>query len=552
MHVDCHKTYFATLLNRHRQRLAYEGQGAVDLEAGEFSCPLCQGLSNVVVPVVPPDPARASSPPNWDLPIDSHEASTPQETPHPPVDHNRDALEAAIHAFYARTTSTRDKESFKTCLTLNDGHMMLTAWTVVANTIAQMEFASRRVTPVSEFLVNGPKDKERLSLSTLLRVSQSVPRTVATMQVEVQARATFTRALVGPTTLQLDAFAMFVRASCMWRLDGSGSLWVPLVHILLVLTVCQALAAFPLDTSTELPEGPLPLTSLHTLLRYVHARYASISWCYMDKGDSSARDPAPDSVSLSALTLEEHVQDHCLVFVRRCALFLHLCMGGPYCKYPSPDPSGRPPTEMRLMLAYLRLPSWENLFPLPSFIASRVLSWFSLSHVGGSQPCSLRILRVGPPRPFDLVQLPHSYASLWSKYAVQSCLRCGHVPEEPAVCLVCATLCCAKTRCCRAEELEPNSVITGECTRHAHACSGDVSLFLLIKQASVLLLRDGVGWYWGSIYLDAHAEEDVGMRRGRPLFLSLARYEQLRQMWVGHTLTQRRLQMRYKVNRFVF
>jgi hypothetical protein len=37
---------------------------------------------------------------------------------------------------------------------------------------------------------------------------------------------------------------------------------------------------------------------------------------------------------------------------------------------------------------------------------------------------------------------------------------------------------------------------------------------------------------WGSPYLDEHGEEDIDLRRGKPLHLNAARYAQLRRLWV--------------------
>ena len=43
----------------------------------------------------------------------------------------------------------------------------------------------------------------------------------------------------------------------------------------------------------------------------------------------------------------------------------------------------------------------------------------------------------------------------------------------------------------------------------------------------VLVIKDKHAAYLPSIYLDQHGEEDPGLRRGRPLFLSRERYGEL-------------------------
>lgn len=47
----------------------------------------------------------------------------------------------------------------------------------------------------------------------------------------------------------------------------------------------------------------------------------------------------------------------------------------------------------------------------------------------------------------------------------------------------------------------------------------------------VLIRGDRIA-QWGSPYLDEHGEEDIDLRRGKPLHLNAARYAQLRRLWV--------------------
>ncbi|MFX4404650.1 hypothetical protein ABTA52_20040, partial [Acinetobacter baumannii] len=62
--------------------------------------------------------------------------------------------------------------------------------------------------------------------------------------------------------------------------------------------------------------------------------------------------------------------------------------------------------------------------------------------------------------------------------------------------------------------------------QHTRACSNGNGVFLLLSNSIVLLLTGANrGCMWGSCYIDAHGEEDIGLRRGRPLFLDAARVE---------------------------
>jgi len=65
--------------------------------------------------------------------------------------------------------------------------------------------------------------------------------------------------------------------------------------------------------------------------------------------------------------------------------------------------------------------------------------------------------------------------------------------------------------------------------QHTRACSNGNGAFLLLSNSIVLLLTGtNRGCMWGSCYIDAHGEEDIGLRRGRPLFLDAARVELVR------------------------
>ena len=61
-------------------------------------------------------------------------------------------------------------------------------------------------------------------------------------------------------------------------------------------------------------------------------------------------------------------------------------------------------------------------------------------------------------------------------------------------------------------------------------------VFLLVKSTKMLLMRGRRICLYPSVYLDAHGEEDEFLKRGRPLFLSRARYQALSELWVHSAL----------------
>ena len=63
------------------------------------------------------------------------------------------------------------------------------------------------------------------------------------------------------------------------------------------------------------------------------------------------------------------------------------------------------------------------------------------------------------------------------------------------------------------------------CYTHTQACGGGAGLFLLLKVTKLLALRKTRATLLASPFVDAHGEEDPGLRRGRPLTLCGARVD---------------------------
>lgn len=70
--------------------------------------------------------------------------------------------------------------------------------------------------------------------------------------------------------------------------------------------------------------------------------------------------------------------------------------------------------------------------------------------------------------------------------------------------------------------------------QHTTECSRSVGLVLQVSSTAVLVVSGRRYAYWGSLYLDEHGEEDRDLKRGRPLFLSAARFRLLELQWRAH------------------
>ncbi|TPX46254.1 hypothetical protein SeLEV6574_g03322 [Synchytrium endobioticum] len=144
----------------------------------------------------------------------------------------------------------------------------------------------------------------------------------------------------------------------------------------------------------------------------------------------------------------------------------------------------------------------------------------------------LSTMSLPSPSPFTLISLPFRGEALLQESIRRVCPQCKTVPPEPAICLLCGATICVQSMCCMDDQNR------GECNQHIIECGKDVGVFLIMKRAAIMVLRsNGRGCMLNSPYLDAHGEEDPGLRRGKPVFLNPRRYEELRKMVINHNLS---------------
>ena len=96
--------------------------------------------------------------------------------------------------------------------------------------------------------------------------------------------------------------------------------------------------------------------------------------------------------------------------------------------------------------------------------------------------------------------------------------------------MLCGALLCAGTACCKRDGV-------GALTQHVASCSAGHGLFFLLHRTHTVLLRGPHAAYSISPYVDAHGEEDAGLRRGRPLYLDKERMRTLSRLWAAHSIS---------------
>ena len=61
---------------------------------------------------------------------------------------------------------------------------------------------------------------------------------------------------------------------------------------------------------------------------------------------------------------------------------------------------------------------------------------------------------------------------------------------------------------------------------------------MVVRTTATLLVIGRRYCWWGSLYLDAHGEEDRGLTRGRPLLLARNRLQELTALWQANSLRE--------------
>ncbi|KAJ2309235.1 E3 ubiquitin-protein ligase ubr1, partial [Coemansia sp. RSA 2705] len=189
--------------------------------------------------------------------------------------------------------------------------------------------------------------------------------------------------------------------------------------------------------------------------------------------------------------------------------------------------------EVERLLKFLNLPKLHQIFDPETQAGTLALAegWlrdlrqFRRRH---ASPMSLgagftMAVPVCMPTPYSLVELPEGFEVLFERSAKAFCPRCNSVPSDPALCLLCGNFVCVQGFCCQEDGI-------GECNMHMKTCGGTIGVYLLVKKCGLVLLHHDNGCFMSAPYLDQHGEVDLGLKRGRPLYLNHGRYEEMRRL----------------------
>uniref|UniRef100_A0A8C7FSB3 E3 ubiquitin-protein ligase n=1 Tax=Oncorhynchus kisutch TaxID=8019 RepID=A0A8C7FSB3_ONCKI len=501
------------------------------VDKGEFTCPLCRQFANSVLPC---RPGRSTEVVSWHMPTNKKTAVLVKEV---------EDLQEQLGLFPTESNLSKEMESV-----IKD----------IKNTTQRkyMDYGKNPGSPDNDFLFMYSVARTNLELELVHRGGNLCSGGASAAAKRSCLNQLFHVLAMHMRLYSIDsAYNPWTRAKrprhdhCTEKQPiptlymGVSPLSVPaehficLVRMLYNLQYTQALASLSAKFSPEERQawstsGALKKNafdaekSYDALLSHVIGELSKVKTVY----DVNPEVPSMLSSSVwSPHSIEYSLQQFCLPYLRLSCLLQHHLYGDKL--------SGCPEVEEFSGLAGCLGLLAPALQPSNPIYSASCLDWTVNAFDLMTQWCSevtglsdTQTLLVQDPQWASphLLHLPDHYNIIFQYYHKKACTACKKVPKDPALCLVCGTFVCLKGLCCKQQGI-------CECVLHSQHCGAATGIFLLINASVIIIIRGHRFCLWGSVYLDAHGEEDRDLRRGKPLFLCVERYRVLQQQWVSHT-----------------
>nr|XP_056709117.1 E3 ubiquitin-protein ligase UBR2 isoform X1 [Euleptes europaea] len=561
MHAHCWQRYFdAVQAKEQRRQQRLRVHTSYNVENGEFLCPLCECLSNTVIPLLPP-PRRLfnrldfSNQQNlaWWLRVVSQQVKAmcmlqDQESASKPSCSNSEKMdelqlpEGFRPEFQPKNPYSESiKEMLKTFGTatyevgLNvhpneeDPRVPIMCWGSCAYTIQTME---RMLGDEDKPLFGQLPCRQDDCLTSLTRFAAAHWTASSLSAVQGHFCMLFSSLVPNekngnlPCILDIDMFHLLVclvlsfpAVHCQ---DFSGvSLRTGDIHIFQLVTMAHIVQII-LTSSTE--ENGMDQENPSGEEEAVLALYK----CIAQYVGSALKEIS------SGWHLWRSIKAGIMPFLRCSAMFFHYLNGVPV--PPELQVSGG--NQFEHLCSYLSLPNnLVCLFQENSKVTNTLVeSWCNNDEVkrylqGQRQAISY------PRESNKLIDLPDDYSCLINQASNFSCPKSGgDKSRAPTLCLVCGTMLCSQSYCCQTE-LEGEDV--GACTAHTYTCGSGVGIFLRVRECQVLFLAEKTkGCFYAPPYLDDYGETDQGLRRGNPLHLCRERFKKIQKLWQQHSITE--------------
>uniref|UniRef100_I3JJG1 E3 ubiquitin-protein ligase n=1 Tax=Oreochromis niloticus TaxID=8128 RepID=I3JJG1_ORENI len=509
MHATCWQRYFeAVQLKEQRRQQRLRGHTSYDVENGEFLCPLCECLSNTVIPMLPVENPSLEV---WLKTTNQQIAAL--HSAHRTQSDGENPFSSSISEMITTFSLSTYKVGLKVNPNEQDPRVPVLSWSSCAYTIQSIE---RLLMDEEKPLFGSLPCRQDDCLSSLTRFS-SACWTAAPLKTVHTHFIRLLSALVPDTQventqsiLEIDMFHLLVYSvlaySSIHCLDQSGCSVVDSghLHLLHLVTVAHLVQILLTSTTEEVcmdqdnsgsEEEELTCQLYSTLRNHLGSVLPEVS---------------------SGWQLYRCLKAGVLPFLRAAALFFHYLN------------STAPPAE--LLIAGPG--QWEALCSYLSLPSNLLL----LHH---NQQTLLKPLIHRFPRESNrLIELPEDYSVLINQASSFTCPRSGgDKSRAPTLCLVCGCMLCSQSYCC---QTEVDGEDVGACTAHTFTCGAGLGLFLSrVRESQVLFVAGKTkGCFYPPPYLDDYGETDQGLKRGNPLHLCAERYRKIERLWRQHGIAE--------------
>ncbi|XP_068457943.1 E3 ubiquitin-protein ligase UBR2 isoform X2 [Clinocottus analis] len=554
MHATCWQRYFeAVQLKEQRRQQRLRGHTSYDVENGEFLCPLCECLSNTVIPLLPhthtPD-FRLDHPSleAW-LKMTNQQITALHSAHRKPSDGVAEGAGPAVpEGFRVDFTpqnpfsssvremiTTFSMSTYKLGLKLNpneqDHRVPVLSWSTCAYTIQSTE---RLLMEEDRPLFGSLPCRQDDCLSALTRFSSACwsaapPTTVQSHFIRLLAALVPDSQVENSLSiLDIDMFHLLVYSvmsySSVHSLNQSQQRVVDSahLHLLHLVTVAHLVQILLTSTTVEVcmdqdggasEEEELTCQLYNTLRKHLGSVLPEVT---------------------SGWQLLRCLKDGVLPFLRAAALFFHYLNS----TAPPVDLLVAGPGQWDVLCTFLNLPS--NLLQLHqtqhTLLEPLIHRWCCHPSVRQTLQVSGVIIKF-PRESNQLIQLPEDYSVLINQASSFTCPRSGgDKSRAPTLCLVCGSMLCSQSYCC---QTEVDGEDVGACTAHTSTCGAGLGLFLRVRESQVLFVAGKTkGCFYPPPYLDDYGETDQGLKRGNPLHLCLERYRKIERLWRQHGVAE--------------
>lgn len=574
MHLDCFQVYNVSI--KHRHRAQGQRNHPESIARKEYLCPLCKSLGNVVIPVSKPSTVELNGQPFPDW-VRSVGITILKSKPDPQLDASQAKTGTGEFVFWAAQDSGyipfgKSAQDFDV-----DYYKMLDTLIVVTKNFSQ-QTRHLRERPEPEISERGaglylPEDLIGYTLGTI-EVAQRGMGDGTSMMVDKVTDSTYLmiRGMVSNLTklaalhfkARPDGGRDAIRQAIVKRLlpEWSRTTLTSLPYPLLLrdpLTILVETAAVAPDMLRHVLIPLYYACLARTVIGLVYVLnkcrasqtvaipnqgYSSMfgdlrTFCTSVVRQSPVIEHTAEIVfdSFGEHRMEKLLYTFTLPFLRRAAI---LCRAILPSQFPSPE-------GMSDNCEYSRLLQMLGIPPLSELSTNDTLktllhgwcSHYGQSHAASQLNCGVTLEYSSIYR---IAELPLVLDSLFTEEErMMVCRKCKTVPVDAAVCLLCGTVCCMQSHCCK----DTDGKERGECNLHTRDCGGAIGVYFLVKRCSLLYLYAGNGSFVQAPFLDVHGEVDASMRRGRRQYLHHARWEEVRKTWLNHgipTLIARKLE----------